>query len=346
MAAAAQRRASTLDHDGAFPCEDIDDLGHKCLLRAPLPLTRGGNALGMHDPECLSDVLSALGTGSLALGRLYEGHVNALALLARYGTDANIDLMAEEVAAGRPSGVWMAGEPLRLVQDGAGLFVLRGRKILCSGAGHFQRPLVAAEYADGSVMVIPRVYDDRADATGWTAHGMRATATGTVDFDGIVVTEDEIVGKPGDYLRAPYFRGGAWRVLAVQLGGLEAILDHYRLQLGGSPHRDHPMQLARFGEAEIAYETARLWVRQASIVAEGSFDDANAVDAYVDLARNAFEGAALRLIALAQKAIGLKAFLRPNPMERIIRDLTTYMRQPALDLSLISAASFHLNKRS
>ena len=71
-------------------------------------------------------------------------------------------------------------------------------------------------------------------------------------------------------------------------------------------------------------------------------DDADAIDAYVDLARNAFEGAALRVVALAQKAIGLKSFLRPNPLERLIRDLTTYLRQPNLDVSLMSAAALRL----
>ena len=48
------------------------------------------------------------------------------------------------------------------------------------------------------------------------------------------------------------------------------------------------------------------------------------------------------MIALRKKAIGLRAFLRPNPIERIIRDLSTYMRQPALDASLTSAARFFL----
>ena len=344
VAASARGRGEPVDRDGAFPSEDIEELHRGGLLLAPLPIVQGGCALGSHDPDRLRDVLVALGSGSLALGRLYEGHVNAMALVARYGTGANANLMAEDVAAGSPSGVWMAGEPLRLLRDEAGRLVLRGRKILCSGAGHFRRPLVAADYEGGSVMVIPRLDDGRADARGWTAHGMRATATGTVDFDGVLVAEDEIVGRPGDYLRAPVFRGGAWRVIAVQLGGLEAILDLYKAQLRESPHRDHPLQLARFGEAAIACETARLWVRQASRVAEGPFDDADAVDAYVDLARNAFEAAALRVVALAQKAIGLKAFLRPNPIERVIRDLTTYLRQPALDMSLISAAAFHLKR--
>lgn len=343
VAAAAAARAADKDEDGAFPTEDIAALAHAGLLMAPFPSPFGGNDLGIGDPDRLREMLTAIGRGSLSLGRLYEGHVNAVVLTARYGSHANLRLLAAEAAAGMPSGVWMAGEPLRLEPDGT-CFVLRGRKILCSGSGHFRRPLVAADRADGSVMVIPAVDAERADASRWTAHGMRATATGTVDFDGIAVSPDEIVGDPGDYLRAPYFRGGAWRVIAVQLGGLEAVLEAYAAQVRASPHRDHPLQLARYGQAEIACETARLWVAKAACVAEGPVADADAIDATVDLARNAFEAAALEVVALAQKAVGLRSFLRPNPLERLIRDLTTYLRQPNLDVSLMSAAAFRLRE--
>ena len=347
VAAAATQRAAAQDHDGAFPVEEVRHLGVCGLLTAPFPPSLGGLGIAFGTPRVLQPVLTEVGTGNLALGRLYEGHVNAVGLVARYGNAANLKLLRDDTGATAPTGVWMAGEPLRLVQQTDGALVLRGRKILCSGAGFVRRPLVAADYDGGSIMLIPRLPDEcRVDTSGWISQGMRATATGTVDFDGIEIGPDEIVGAPGDYMRPPFFRGGAWRVIAVQLGGLEAVLATYKDQLRTSPHRDHPLQLARFGEAAIACETARLWVRQAADKAEGSFDNADEVDAYVDLARNAFEDAALQVVQLAQKAIGLKAFMRPNPMERLVRDLTTYLRQPALDVSLMSAASFHLSRRA
>ena len=330
----ARERAASLDHDGAFPAEDIRLLAEHGLLHAPFPPDGSSRTM---DAATLLDVLVALGRGSLALTRLYEGHVNAVSLVVRYGTAAAVKLLRAEADAGRPCAVWMAGEALRL-EDGSEGRRLVGSKILCSGAGHVHRPLVAADIDGGSILVIPNVDEaTRADASGWTAHGMRATATGTVEFTGIAVAPDEIVGVPGDYLRSPYFRGGAWRVIAAQLGGLVAIFDEYRAQLAAGPHRDQPIQLARFGEAAIACETARLWVQQACRIAEGG-GDADAIDAYVDLARNAFERAALEVIAQAQKAIGLKAFMRPNPLERMIRDLSTYLRQPALDMSLMAGA--------
>lgn len=342
----AAARAAAEDRDGGFPSTDIEALHAAGLLMAPFPAALGGAGLGSSAPtaEALRDILVAIGRGSLSLGRLYEGHVNAIKLVALYGDDDNLELLREEAAAGYPSGVWMAedGIPLRLsTRDGQR--VLEGRKILASGSGRFRRPLVAALGDMGPQMVIPFIADPaRADVSAWTTQGMRATATGAVDFTGIAVTRAETVGGTGDYMRSPFFRGGAWRVIAVQLGGLEALMAHYKAQVASSRNAADPLQLARFGEALVAIETARLWVAEACRRAEMPSDDHAAIDAYVDLARNAFEQAALRVVLLAQKSVGLRAYLRPNPLERIIRDLTTYIRQPALDASLTSAAGFHL----
>jgi hypothetical protein len=44
-----------------------------------------------------------------------------------------------------------------------------------------------------------------------------------------------------------------------------------------------------------------------------------------------------------QRGIGLRAFVRPNEVERICRDLSTYLRQPAPDLAMSDAAKTFLN---
>jgi hypothetical protein len=65
---------------------------------------------------------------------------------------------------------------------------------------------------------------------------------------------------------------------------------------------------------------------------------------YVILARLAVEAAALDLMQLIQRSVGLQAFLRPNPIERISRDLATYLRQPGPDRALTSAAAWVLER--
>lgn len=94
------------------------------------------------------------------------------------------------------------------------------------------------------------------------------------------------------------------------------------------------------GVAAIAVETARLWVLRACVAAQDSRADPEATVAYVNLARVAVERAGLDVLEPAHRSVGLAGFLRPHPIERISRDLATYLRQPAPDQALCSAAAF------
>jgi len=349
VARVADLRAEALDEDFSFPEADVASLHTAGLLSAPFPHDFGGDGLAMGATAAtrLEPILRRLGAGSLALGRLYEGHANAVGLILRYGRYKQIAAIREEVAAGKLLGVWNTdgAEGLRIVKTGSGRR-LRGRKILCSGAGFIERPLVTAvDEAGRLLMVAPRLRrGERADLSSWTAQGMRASATGTVDFTDLDVRDDEVIGGDGDYQRQPTFSGGAWRFLAVQTGGMEKLLDLLRDHLvrtnrGGDPH-----QAARLGACAVALETARLWVASAARIAETSTGDAESIMAYVNLARTAVERAALDLLELTHRSVGLASFVRPNPIERVSRDLSTYLRQPGPDRALTNAAAWVLER--
>jgi alkylation response protein AidB-like acyl-CoA dehydrogenase len=130
----------------------------------------------------------------------------------------------------------------------------------------------------------------------------------------------------------------------VQQGGMEMLFDLLRGHLSRTGRGGDPHQAARLGEAGIAVETARLWVQQAARIAEGSKQRQapESVVAYVNLARLAVERAGLSLLELVHRSVGLQSFMRPNPIERISRDLATYLRQPAPDRALANAAAFIL----
>ena len=244
-------------------------------------------------------------------------------------------------------GVWNTDDPngLRLIHR-HGRSWLEGRKILASGAGHIERPLVTATDEDGRrLMVLPKLdLPDHADLSGWTAQGMRGSATGAVDFTGVEIQPIEIVGSEGDYERQPWFSAGAWRFAAVHLGGMERLFDLLRLHLRETNRGKDPHQAARLGEVAMAVETARLWVTQAASTAEAPLGSRapDQLVSYVNLARLAVEAAALDLMQLVQRSVGLRAFLRPNPIERISRDLATYLRQPGPDRALTDAATWIL----
>ena len=93
VAEKAFARAADYDEDGAYPAADVIALHDSGLLTAVLPVKCGGSGLtGLS----LSEILRSIGSGNLPLGRLFEGHVNALELVLRYGNQQRVELVAEE----------------------------------------------------------------------------------------------------------------------------------------------------------------------------------------------------------------------------------------------------------
>jgi len=129
---------------------------------------------------------------------------------------------------------------------------------------------------------------------------------------------------------------------------MQRLLDCLRGHLRSTNRGGDPHQAARLGQAAIAVETAALWVERAAAFAEETAlsHAPERIVAYVNLMRIAVETAALELMQLVQRSVGLKAFLRPNPIERISRDLATYLRQPNPDRALTIAADWVLEEHA
>ena len=344
-----QANAAALDAEAAFPVGELRDLHAIGGYLAPLPARLGGLGLGSEASGArgLLELLRLIGRGNLAVGRVFEGHVNALKLMTQYGAERQLEQAARDAAAGHLFAIWNTepAEGLRLVGAPPNA-VLRGRKIFCSAAGHATRALVTARAADGEarmLLVALRPGERMGDET-WRLQGMRACRTGSMVFDGMAVTETALIGQPGDYLRQPEFSAGAWRTSAVTLGGLEALVGEATRQLVERRRQDNPHQKARMGEAMIARETALLWLRKAAAVAEGGRAAPGDVAGYVNLARIAVETACLDAMRAVQRSLGLAGLLASNPVERMLRDLATYLRQPAPDETLDEAATWFMQR--
>ena len=308
------------------------------LAHAALPSSAGGAGLAT-DPaltSVLAGVLRRVGGADLSAGRLFEGHVNAVKLVHRYADAEVAAAIFADLAAGGWSGVWNAEAPPGLRLEGDRLV---GRKVWCSGAGFLARPLVTAREADGGVRLLAPRDTGHHDLAGWTPAGMRATATGTVAFRDVRIADDERIGAAGDYYRPPLFKSGAWRFLAVHLGAMERLERLLAEHLRGRGRVGDPHQRARFAEAAAAVETVRLWVASAASRAENLAGDPDAAEAYVNLARGAVERAATELLQLVDRSVGLEARMRPSPIERVARDLATYLRQPFPDGARDAAAA-------
>ncbi len=347
--------AAATDREGDFPAASLDLLREARLLSAPVPAAHGGESLGdaAHTLELLR-TLAAVGRGSLVAGRLYEGHVNALQLVERYGTPAQRERAARDACRGHLHGVWNteAAGGVRLVAGAGGALHLTGSKTFASGLGHVSRALLTAarEGAGGGWQMLVVATDEQRpgeDASFWKPLGMRATASFRADFESVRVAPDDLLGAPGDYYREPSFSGGAIRFAAVQQGGVEAVFDETRQFLRRLGRTDDPFQRARLGEMAWRVESGRLWLegaaQHAAGAAPGGGDDADAdadagrIVGYARMMRSAIEDHALRVLALADRSVGARGLLRPEPFERLHRDLTHYLRQPAPDETLAEA---------
>ena len=383
VAAAAQlaprllAQAAATDAVGGFPTLEMNWLREAGLLTAALPPALGGAGLG--EPAAAGALLQALyhvGRGNLAVGRLWEGHVNALLLIRCFGSPAQLAAAAADARAGHVFGVWNTENPangvhLEPLPAAPGRYHLRGAKTFASGAGHITRPVLTGALAapapagpatlltnlaarPGWQLVLLRADEQppALDRSFWRPLGMRATASFRADFTGLEVGAEDLIGRPGDYYRAPWFGGGAARFAAVQLGGAAAVFDETRRFLRRLGRTDDPYQRQRLGQLLALHETGQLWLRGAAEHAALPPtppaeplppDRLEALAAYANTFRTVVEANCLDTLRLAERCVGARGLLQPEPFERLHRDLTHYLRQPAPDAVLAEAGRFALS---
>jgi alkylation response protein AidB-like acyl-CoA dehydrogenase len=294
------------------------------------------------------DLLRGAGARDLAWGRLYEGHVNALQLIARVGTSAQRARAAHDVAAGRLFAVWntQAADGVRIASaDGLGV-TLAGRKTFGSGAGRVARAIVTAQWPDDSwqITVVPmdRV-ETTIDRSFWRPYGMEDSDSFAVDFSGVRLGRDDLVGAPDDYERMPWFGAGASRFVAVQTGGVEQLVRDFTAFLRRRSQLDDALAASRLGECVVAARSAGLWT-QACAAAWQRYDATpeaateRELLATVDAARCAVERAALDVAERVERGVGARGLLENEPFARRVRDLRMYLRQPAIDATLLRVA--------
>ncbi|MFT8809259.1 acyl-CoA dehydrogenase [Gluconobacter sp.] len=332
--------------ENLFPAELLTSLREIGALDALLAVEDGG--VGLVDApdggKVLLTLLQRIGYLSLSLGRCVEGHLNVVRLVGLYGTRKQCHALGRRLKKGVLAGIWVTdgSSPVTLRKEGEA-YRLSGIKGFASGIREVGLALITATTGEGeSVMILaPTIDAERRRAGPGLLTGMQASGTGAYDFTGMTVTSENIVGSAGDYLRQPEFSAGAWRGSAVALGGMDRLVDLLRQELLARGRADNPHQLGRIGEALILQKTAAMWVGQAACAAcGGSGMKPEEVIATVNLARLAVERAALELITLVQRSLGLSAFVKGRAVEQVMRDLATYLRQPAPDEALTEAATW------
>ncbi len=300
-------------------------------------------------------LLYDVGRGSLPLGRIFEGHVNALELIARFATPTQLDRYHADAAAGKMFGVWNteAGNGINIYDQGEGRYELKGAKTFCSGASDVARPIITGHlWRNGKVvgwqmLVFPmeRVAPDRVDDSFWSPLGMEASASYKVDFEGLFVAEEDLLGAPDDYHQQPHFSGGAIRFAAVQLGGARALYDQATAMLKAAHRENDPYQCHRIADMELAHQTGLNWLQLATQYALPGWHADEDVIHYANMTRTAILRVCNEILNTAEMAVGARGFLQPKSIQRIYADLKMYLRQPAPDNAL-AAVGRHAAERA
>ncbi len=315
--------AADCDRDGSFPADAFAHLAGLGLLAEP--------PVAPAEMPRLLRLLAAVGRGDLSVGRIFEGHVNAVYLLRTYGSADQVRRFARG-EAGSILGVWntdLPGEPLRIV-DGR----FEGRKSFASGIDGLSHAIVTVSDEQGRQMYLVPTEPLGVDRSWWRPLGMRASGSHVADLSGLRVAPEWALGQPDDYVRQPWFSAGAIRFLAVQVGGMHALLDTATQHLTETGRAGNPYQAHRLARIGVAVETGYLWLdRCADAWAEAARNPlaAGYLLASANGARLAVEEAALVVLEEAERAIGAAGMIAPHPFERLMRDLRTYLRQPNPD---------------
>ena len=271
--------------------------------------------------------LAAVAASDLSLAKLYEGHTDALAILAELG------VAPERIDAPAGWGVWAAEAPQgrTLIElDGAapdGAVRLSGAKCWCSGAAGASAALLTAWHADGRgpqlVSLDLRQPGVRVSEAGWQAVGMAGSASLDVGFDR---ADARLVGAPGDYLNRPGFWHGGAGIAACWYGGALALADALRQALthGGAAARN-PFRWAALGRVDVSLQsTAALLRHSAAWIDAHPAADASAVALR---ARLCAEDNATRVLDEVGRALGATPFCRDARFARAAADLPVFIRQ-------------------
>ena len=254
----------------------------------------------------LADQLAAVRAVSRAdgaVGRIFDGHVNAQERLGSTAFDGLLGVWGADPAPGE-------GEPAH-VRDGT----LHGVKTFCSGAGGLDRALVLIR---GDLVHVDLSTGVTVDETWYRSAGLRASASHRVVFDGTPV-----LGELGPIAALPWFPRDAVRTTATWAGLADGAFDAALATLRAKSADSELVALAA-GRMRTARTTIDLWMAEAA-------RSESPTPAFATHLRDAVSGAARTLLDEAVRATGSRPLATGDDLDRAKRDLDVFLLQHRLD---------------
>ncbi|MGE3539602.1 MAG: acyl-CoA dehydrogenase family protein [Candidatus Tectimicrobiota bacterium] len=359
-------RAAQYDTTGRHPRESWHDLWQHGFLSIAVPAAYGGGDLDMLTYVMVLERLTQGCTNTtmtLHMHSVVQRYIEALASPAQKAA-----YYPEVVEQGKLFGSW-GSEPERrggsgvsettIAPHGAG-YMIRGRKHFCTMAGGAHRYLVHCAMVQGAgsagglqMALVPHDAPGLQVTSEWNTLGMRATVSPSVTFEDCYVSQDALLGTPGQPATVGVSQGFGLGYAAIYIGAAQRALDFTIAYCQEHQFEPEPVPLAHsvvvqrhVAEMSLALEGARLVLYQSASQWASASPSQRAVLAA--RAKYLATEAALAVTSRAHQTVGGRSVYCSYPLEQLFRDVrTSTMMPPNLDkaMEIVGKAALGLEEQ-
>ncbi|MDB5981354.1 MAG: acyl-CoA dehydrogenase [Pseudomonas sp.] len=187
------------DRERRLPHAELDLFSRSGLWGISVPKAFSGAGVSN---VTLAQVIALISAADASLGQIPQNHFYALEVLRVNGTPEQQKRLFTEALAGRRFGNALAelgtktahDRTTRLTRDGDG-YRINGRKFYSTGALYAQRIPTSVIDDDGvqQLVFVPRDSAGLNIIDDWSGFGQRTTGSGSVSFDEVFVSADDVV---------------------------------------------------------------------------------------------------------------------------------------------------------
>lgn len=334
-------RAARYDAEFAAPVEDIQDLHHQGWLLANLTKRRGGLGFGLDGDDPLSFFLidEYLAYGNPSTAHCFQVHNNGLMMIDAMASDEQVAQWIEPTvkrgALFPGAGAEPHGVPPTTAKRTQGGYLVSGTKHYATNASLAEWlwiGRVASDSHEKPIMFM--LHRDtpglKIDSEIWRPTGMRACVSPWLYLDNCFVPEENLLGRPGQFLDEKWMGKINFAFTANYLGSARAMYDwslNYIRERNGS--KDSYRQL-RFGELKSMLDAARLTLYTAVRMFKGEPDQAMiAAHQAKWMAKETLQ----KILWSAAEICGSTSLFVSHPLERFYRDMHLHMMHGRHDIA-------------
>ena len=326
-------RAAQYDLAFEAPTEDIQDLHREGWLLANLARDRGGLGYGLYGDDPLAFFLldECLAYGNPSTAHCFQVHNNALMMITQIGTEKQIARWIEPTVKRGALLPGCGAEPQGAAPSTAtrvnGGFLVNGMKHYATNATLAEWFWIGSVgFEDQPRALMFMVHRDtpglKIDAEIWRPLGMRACVSPWITLENCFVPEENLLGRPGQFLAENWLGKINFAFTANYLGSARAIYDwglSYVRQRGGGKD---PYRQMRLGELKSLLDASRLLLYGAVRMFKQD-PDAAMVAAHQAkwMAKEMLEKV---MWSVAEMCGSTSLFLK-HPLERFYRDMHLHM---------------------